>query len=73
MNCSASSGFGDLIKNTHSLEKRAHFRINEGAVILGEAIVSSSSRPHETPQKRQPFTPPDIQSSDLPCTALPDL
>lgn len=68
-----SSGFGDLIKNTHSLEKRADFNINEGVVILDQAIVSSSSRPRETPQERHPFTPPDIQSLDLACTAIPDL
>lgn len=72
-NCSVSSGFRDLIKNTLSSQKRADFNINEGAAILGQAIVSSSSGLCETPQERHPFTPPDIQSLDRHCTAIPDL
>lgn len=46
-----SSGFRDLIKNTQRLQKRADFNINEGAAILGQAIVSSSSRCVRPPRR----------------------
>lgn len=51
-----SSGFRDLVKTTQSSQKRADLNINKGAAISGQAIVSSSSCPCETPQERHPFT-----------------